>query len=61
MSKLPWSRALREAKQRGEIIKLVDNDAPVMYRPQRKFDPTPWYEPVSGVYYDGSACYADIA
>lgn len=60
MSKLPWSRVLREARQRGETIKLVTTDEPVMYRPRVKFDPEPWYEPVGQTYHDGRACYADI-
>ena len=61
MSKLPWSRVLREARQRGETIKLVASDKPVLYRPRFKFDPEPWLEPVSQSHFNGQACYADIS
>jgi len=61
VSKLPWSRALREAKARGEVVKLLTTDAPVVYRPEKKFDPTPWYEPVGQTRHDGRECYADIS
>lgn len=60
MSKLPWSRVLKEAQRRGETIKLFENDNPVVYRPRLKFDPEPWYEPVNQTYHNGRECYADI-
>lgn len=61
MSKLPWTKALKEAQRRGETIKLMETDAPVMYRPRVKFDPEPWYEPVGQTYHSGIECYADVA
>lgn len=61
LSKLPWSRVLKEAQRRGEVIKLLTSDAHVMYKPRFKFDPEPWYEPVNQTYHTGQDCYADIA
>jgi hypothetical protein len=61
LSKLPWSKVLKEAKQRGEVVKLIETDAPVMYKPRIKFDSHPWFEPVGQTYHTGQECYADIA
>lgn len=57
---MPWSKALKEAQQRGETVKLFETDAPVVYRPRQKFDPEPWYEPVAQTHHNGKDCYADI-
>lgn len=57
MSKTPWSKALKEAMRRGEVIRESANDQVVTYSPRFRFDPDPWVSAI-GLRYNGTECFA---
>lgn len=57
MARHPWSKALKEAAQRGEVIRESANDQAVVYDPRFKFDPEPWRSEI-GLRYNGRECFA---
>lgn len=56
MSAKQWSKALKEAVDRGEEVREAVTDKVVEYKPRHRFDPQPWTD---GFFrYTGRECYA---